>query len=191
MNALDACLRIPTDLTVWLLLVYVFVVLAGARIVELLARVHFERAQRLAEGNFRYNPHLDHYECPQGERLTLHQVDAGRTVAVYHAKASSCSSCPLKASCTPHAEERRIYRPLAVWAETEVGRFHQWASLLMVTSAAAVSLGSFMCWAGRPGSGLLLAAFFVAAILVFRDVRWRPFVGVEEMIEKTREEPAL
>jgi hypothetical protein len=170
MNGFDACLRLPTDLTVWLLLVYMFLVLAGARIVELLARSHFERAQRLAEGNFRYNPQLDHYDCAQGERLTLHQVDAERTVAVYRAKASSCSSCPLKASCTPHTEGRRVYRPLAVWAETEVGRFHQRASLFMVASAAAVSLGSFVCWAGRPGSGLLLAAFLVAFILVLRDV---------------------
>src|SRR5262249_13330032 len=149
---------LPADLGVWLLLGYVFVVLAGARLLEVLARAHFERARRLAEGGFRYDPHADHYDCPQGERLTLHLVDADREVAGYRARASSCAACPLKATCTPHDEGRRLYRPLAAWAETEVGRFHQRLSLLMVGSTAAVALGGLVCWAGRPGSGLLLVA---------------------------------
>jgi hypothetical protein len=59
-----------------------------------------------------------------------------------------------------------------VWAETEVGRFHQRLSLLMVGSTAAVALGGFFCWAGRPGSVLLLAAFLSIVPLVVREVRW-------------------
>jgi hypothetical protein len=177
MNGVEGLLRLPANLEVWLLLGYVFVVLAGARLIEVLARAHFERARRLAEGGFRYDPHLDHYACPQGERLTLHLMDPGQQVAVYRAKASSCAACPLKAGCTPHDEGRRVYRPLAVWAETEVGRFHQRLSLLMVGSTAAVALGGLVCWAGRPGSGLPLVAFLAIVPLVVREVHWLWGVG--------------
>jgi hypothetical protein len=172
MNRLDGLLRLPTDMEVWLLLAYVFVVLAGARLIELLARVHFERARRLTERGFRYDPHLDHYNCPQGERLTLHIVDPRQQVAVYRAKASSCAACPLKVGCTPHDQGRHLYRPLAAWAETEVGRFHQRLSLLMVISTAAVAVGGFLRLADRPGSGLLLIACLAAGPLIVREVSW-------------------
>src|SRR5262245_36616212 len=165
-------LSLPPDLGVCLLLGYVFVVLAGARLIGVLARANFERARRLAEGGFRYDRDADHYDCPHGERLTLHLVDPAQKVAVYRAKASSCAACPLKAGCTPHDEGRHVYRPLAAWAETEVGNFHQRLSLLMVGSTAAVALGGFVCWAGRPGSGLLLVAFLSVVPLVVREVRW-------------------
>jgi hypothetical protein len=42
----------------------------------------------------------------------------------------------------------------------------------MVGSTAAVALGGFLCWAGRPGSGLLLVAFLSVVPLVVREVRW-------------------
>ena len=171
MKGVEGVLRLPVDLEVWLLLGYVGVVLAGARLVEVLARAHFARAWRLAEGGFRYDPHLDHYACPQGERLTLHLVDSEQQVAVYRAQASSCAACPRKAGCTPHDAGRRLYRPLAVWAETAVGRFHQRLALLMVGSTAAVALGGFLCWAGRPGSELLLVACLAVVLRVVREVR--------------------
>jgi hypothetical protein len=172
MNEVQALLSLPADLGVWLLLGYVFVVLAGAKLIEVLARAHFERARRLAERGFRYDQDADHYDCPQGERLTLHLIDPEQKVAVYRAQPSSCAGCPRKAACTPHDEGRRLYRPLAVWAETEVGNFHQRLSLLMVGSTAAVALGGFLCWAGRPGSGLLLVAFLSVVPLLVREVRW-------------------
>jgi hypothetical protein len=172
MNGVEGMLSLPADLKVWLLLGYVFVVLAGAKLIEVLARAHFERARRLAEGGFRYDRHHDHYDCPHGERLTLHLVDAEQKVAVYRAPASSCAACRLKAGCTPDDEGRHGYRPLAAWTETEVGRFHQRLSLLMVASTAAVALGGFLGWAGRPGSGLLLVAFLAIVPLVVREVRW-------------------
>jgi len=171
MKGVAGVLRLPADLEVWLLLGYVGVVLAGARLVEVLARAHFARAWRLAEGGFRYDPHLDHYACPQGERLTLHLVDPEQQVAVYRAPASSCAACPRKAGCTPHDAGRRLYRPLAVWAETAVGRFHQRLALLMVGSTAAVALGGFLCWADRPGSALLLVAGLAVVLRVVREGR--------------------
>ena len=175
MNVEDALLSLPTDLDVCLLLGYAIVVLAGARLMERLARVHFERARRYGEDGFHYDADADHYHCPQGERLALHVINPYQRVAVYRAPASACAGCPEKARCTPHEEGRHIYRPLAAWTETDVGRFHQWLSLLTAASAAVLSLVALLEWAGRPGTGLLIVAFLTAARVAVRDARsvWR------------------
>jgi hypothetical protein len=174
-NVRDALLSLPTDLEVSLLLGYALIVLAGARLLERLARAHFERARRYAEDGFHYDADADHYHCPQGERLALHLIDPQERVAVYRAPASACAGCPKKARCTPHDEGRHIYRPLAAWAETDVGRFHQWLSLLTAASAAALSLVALVEWAGRPGTGLLIVALLTAARVTVGDARsvWR------------------
>src|SRR5262249_14313511 len=108
---------------VWLLLGYAVVVLAGARLTEAVARTHFAGARRYAEHGFHYDGDADHYHGPHGERPALHVIDRDERVAVYRAPAASCASCPHKAICTRHDGGRHIYRPLAVWAETDVGRF--------------------------------------------------------------------
>src|SRR5215510_2005895 len=175
MNVENALLSLPADLQVALLLGYAIVVLAGARLMEWLARVHFERARRYGEDGFHYDADADHYHCPQGERLALHLIDAQERVAVYRAPTSTCAGCPEKARCTPHDEGRHIYRPLAAWTETDVGRFHQWLSLLTAASAAALSLVALLEWAGRPGTGLLIVVLLTAARVAVRDARsvWR------------------
>src|SRR5262249_49507983 len=138
MKVEDAPLRPPPDPEGSLPLGFALVVIAGARLMERLARVHFERARRYGEDGFHYDADADHYHCPQGERLALHLIDRQERVAVYRAPASACAGCPAKARCTPHDEGRHIYRPLAAWTETDVGRFHQWLSLLMAASAAGL-----------------------------------------------------
>jgi hypothetical protein len=182
MNVRDALLSLPADLEVALLLGYAVVVLAGARLTERLARAHFERARLYGEDGFRYDTDADHYHCPQGERLALHLIDPHERVAVYRAPAATCTGCSEKARCAPHDEGRHIYRPLAAWAETDVGRFHQWLSLLMAASAAALSLVSLLEWAGRPGTGLLIVALLASARVAVRDARsvWRPAVAPED-----------
>jgi hypothetical protein len=174
-NAGNALLSLPADLEVSLLLGYALVVLIGARLMEWLARVHFERARRYAENGFDYDADADHYQCPQGERLALHVIHPHERVAVYRAPASACAGCPEKARCTPHDEGRHIYRPLAAWTETDVGRFHQWLSLLTAASAAALSTVALLEWGGRPGTGLVIVALLTAARVVVRDARsvWR------------------
>jgi hypothetical protein len=175
-NQLDLWTRPPEDLEVWLLLGYAVLVLAGARLTEALARTHFRRARRFAEHGFCYDVDRDDYHCPHGERLSLHVIDSDQQVAVYRAPASSCAVCPSKAACTPHDEGRHIYRPLAEWAETDVGRFHQWLSLFMAGSGTALSLVALARWAGRPGTGLLVLVFVVSLALVWRDagsLAWR------------------
>jgi hypothetical protein len=171
MDPVSVLLSLPVDLEVWLILGYVAVVLAGARLSEVLARLHFDRARRYAEKGFEYDADADHYRCPEGERLVLHLVEEESRLAVYRAPASSCNSCPLKASCTPHDEGRHLYRPLAEWAETDVGRFHRRLSLLMVGVGVVFSLGGLSHWMGQPGTGLLFAAFAVSLVSVTRDVR--------------------
>ena len=170
MNALERWASPPADLEVWLLLGYAILVLAGARVTEALARTRFRRASRFAEQGFHYDADGDHYHCPHGERLTLHVIDSETRVAVYRAPAASCADCPKKADCTPHDEGRHIYRPLAEWAETDVGRFHQWISLFMAGSAAAVSLFAAVRWADKPGTGLLVLTVAVSVSVAWRDV---------------------
>ena len=98
-------------------------------------------------------------------------IDSDERVAVYRAPASTCAECPSKATCTPHDAGRHIYRPLAEWAETDVGRFHQWLSLFMAGSATALSLVAIVRWAGRPGTGVLVLVFVVALGVAWRDAR--------------------
>jgi hypothetical protein len=172
MNPADFLLDRPTDLGVWLMLGYAFVILMTAKVTELLARAHFERARRHTKEGFRYDADFDHYACPQGQRLTLQSVEPTSRVAVYQARAEGCSICPLKPDCAPHGEGRRVFRPLREWVETEVGRFHQWLSLLIIGSGAVVSLAAFALWAGRPGSGLLVIACAALLLVAIRDVRW-------------------
>jgi hypothetical protein len=161
----------PVELEVWLILGYVLAVLVGARLFEALAKVHFERARRYAERGFQYVADLDHYQCPQGERLGLHLIDEDSRLAVYRAPASSCNNCPLKASCTPHDEGRHVYRSLAVWAETDIGRFHQRLSLLMFVVGSVLSGAGLVRWGGQPGTGLLLLALVLNVSFLGWDVR--------------------
>jgi hypothetical protein len=167
----DCLFTLPVDLEVWLLVGYAAAVLAGARVTEALARLHFARARRLAESGFCYDATADHYECPEGERLALHVIDPDEQIAIYRAPAASCAACPAKAACTPHDEGRHVYRPLAEWAETDVGRFHQWLVVLMAGSVTVLATAALARWAGRPGTGLLVVAFLAAGTALVRD--WR------------------
>jgi hypothetical protein len=175
MNPWSLFLGLPADLDAGLILGYVAAVLLGARLFEALARVHFGRARRFAERGFAYVADEDHYECPQGERLALHVLDADNRLAVYRAPASRCNGCPLKGSCTPHEEGRHIYRSLASWAETDIGRFHQRLSLLMFAVGAVLSFVGLLRWGGQPGTGLLVLGFVASAASLARDARkgWR------------------
>lgn len=172
MDALAWLVTPPVELEAWLILGYVLLVLVGARLFETLAKVHFERARRYAERGFDYVADLDHYECPQGERLALHLVDEDNRLAVYRAPAASCNDCPSKALCTPHDEGRHVYRSLTEWAETDIGRFHQWLSLLMFGVGGVLSGAGLARWGGQPGTGMLLLALVVNISFLAWDVHW-------------------
>ena len=69
----------------------------------------------------------------------------------------------------PYDQGRHVYRPLAEWAETEVGRFHQWVSVVMAGSVAVLGLAALVRWGGQPGTGLLVVSFVIAAAALIRD----------------------
>lgn len=173
MDVVTVLLGLPAEWEAALVLGYVFGVLAGARVVEALARLHFVRACRLAELGFEYVADQDHYRCPEGERLSLHVFHNESRVAVYRAPASRCNHCPRKSDCTPHDEGRHIYRPLAAWAETDLGRFHQCLSLLLFSVGVTLSLVSLFRWGGGAGTGWLLVALAISLWSMLRDLRRR------------------
>lgn len=162
------------DLGLVLLLAYLLVLWVGGSVLEFLARAHFHRAQRFAHAGFAYDGELDRYECPQGELLTLHTFDDRDKLATYKAPASSCNLCVLKEFCTPHGEGRRVYRSLAEFHETDVGRFHRLLSLVILAVALAFSAGGVLAWWNRPGEWLLVAATGLSLVLLWRDVRDAP-----------------
>ena len=162
------------DLGLVLILGYVVMLWVGGWALEFLARAHFHRAQRYAHNGFAYDTELDRYECPQGELLTLHTFDDRNKLAIYKAPASSCNACVLKAFCTPHDEGRHIYRRLAAFHETDVGRFHRWLSLIVLGLALAFSAGGVLAWWNRPGEWLLVIATGIGLVLTWRNVRDSP-----------------
>jgi hypothetical protein len=187
-DTVSSLLTLPVELEACLMLGYVATVLVGARVFEALAKVHFERARRYAEHGFQYDSDADHYECPKGERLALHLRDEGRRLVVYRAPAPTCNACPLKASCTPHDEGRHVYRSLAEWAETDIGRFHQRLSLLMFGVGALFSLAGLLRWGGQAGTGLLFLAFVANVTFLTWDVRRIWFRPMQDFDQAGQEE---
>ena len=169
--SLDMLLSPPVDIELWIILFYVAVVLAGARIVEALARAHFARAQRYGERGFEYLEAHDAYRCPQGEYLMLHNVQQDSRLAVYRAPPASCRQCRLKARCAPFSEGRLVFRSLAAWAETNVGLFHRRVSAIMFASAVVVCVAGLGRWAGQAGSGWLAGALLAGMVLLMHDLR--------------------
>lgn len=157
-----------------LLLAYLVVLWAGGWGLELLARMHFHRAARYAHDGFSYDSTLDRYECPQGELLTLDTFDDRNKLAIYQAPAASCNECVLKVFCTPHDQGRRIYRSLAEFHETDVGRFHRRLSLTFIAVALIFALGGVAAFWNTPGEWLQVVAAGIGIVILWLDVRDSP-----------------
>ena len=69
-----------------------------------------------------------------------------------------------------HDEGRHLYRHLAEWAETDIGRFHRHLSLLMICVGIVFSSGSLFLSINKPGSGLLLLALAASCVAVKRNL---------------------
>ena len=70
-----------------------------------------------------------------------------------------------------HDEGRRVYRSLAEFHETDVGRFHRLLSLLILAIALAFSAGGLFAWWNKPGEWLLVIASCVSIALLWLDAR--------------------
>src|SRR5262245_33385956 len=160
----------PVDVDQWIVLLYVILVLVGARIVEFVAKKHYQRAQDFGIRGFQYVEEEDHYRCPEGEHLKLVKRDHEKRLAIYQIK-TSCASCRLKESCTPHSHVRQITRSLATWAEAEVGKFHRRISAIMFLAATLVCALGLLLWAGKPGTGLFVIALVVSVNLLIHETR--------------------
>ena len=111
---------------------------------------------------------------PAGRVLTLHTFDDRDRLAIYKAPASSCNECVLKAFCTPHDEGRHVFRSLAEFHETDVGRFHRWLSRIVLGVALAFSAGGLFARRNEPGAWLLAIATAVSLALLWLDARGDP-----------------
>ena len=169
MQLLDLMFQFPADLELWIVLIYVIAVLIGARLIEAVARLHLARADRNAEAGFDYLEDEDHYRCAGGENLKLHRREPSRGLAVYQAHPRQCETCHLKETCAPHGNGRRIYRSLAKWAETDVGRFHRRISSLMFAAGSLLAAVGVWKWSGRPGTGYLLVGLAISSTCMTWD----------------------
>ena len=161
----------PVDLDLWILLFYVASLMIGAKVVEVVAQLHFARAQRTGEHGFEYIEPRDAYRCPEGKLLELHRVHDDKRVAVYRAQAGHCRVCRLHTHCRPSPDGRLVYRSLAAWAETTVGVFHRCVSVVMF--AAAVGLCMVALWrrSGDAGSTWVAGGLTVGVLLIIQRVQ--------------------
>lgn len=162
---------LPASLELWVFVTYGAGLLLLARLLETLARLHFQRANQFAEAGFSYDHGLDQYRCPEGSYLARHAVDLRRRLAVYRAPASDCNRCHCKHACTPHDHGRHIYRSLAVWSETDLCRFHQRLSATMLAIGALLSLVTAIHWHRQPGWGLAAVVAVIDAVCLTIELR--------------------
>ena len=170
MSLVESLFSLPAEVDQWIVLLYVVLVLAGARIVEFVAKKHYERARNFAVQGFEYLAEEDQYRCPEGEHLKLLKRDNENRLAVYQIS-TSCQFCRLKESCTPHSDARQVTRSLATWAEAEVGKFHRRISAIMFLAATLVCALCLLLWAGKPGTGLFVIAQVVSVDFLVREIR--------------------
>jgi hypothetical protein len=119
---------------------YALFLLAAACGLDLLARHSHRRCERYRTAGFTYHPHLDAWECPEGQHLWLHEHDHERRLLRYRGKPQVCNSCPRKPVCTDSDEGREIVRLLDDWPRLEAGRFHRGLAVALVVLAALIAV---------------------------------------------------
>jgi hypothetical protein len=156
---------------------YSGLLIAGAFVLEWLSAHTHQRALRYRTAGFTYHDELDHWECPEGERLWPHEVDHERRLMRYRAKAHVCNACAIKAACTDSDHGREIVRPLDPWPHSEAGRFHRGIALLLVALGLLILVVE-LARHHRPADAALLAALLavgaLAARWLARDLRAHP-----------------
>jgi hypothetical protein len=120
---------------------------------------------RFRVAGFHYHPHLDAWECPEGQHLWPFEHDHERRLVRYRAKAHICNACPSKHRCTDPDEGREVVRFLDPWVRSEAGRFHRGLALMLVVLSIVVAVVGV----GRnhaPAEVLLLGSSLALAAVV-------------------------
>lgn len=143
------------------------ILLLIAVVMEWLSAHTHRRSLRYRTAGFAYDATHDHWECPEGQHLWPHELDADRRLVRYKAKAHICNGCPRKDACTDSNTGREVVRPLDPWPHSEAGRFHRGLSVLLVALAIfLLSVGLVRHHA--PAEAALLVGTLAAAALIGR-----------------------
>src|SRR5512132_2396400 len=122
---------------------YAALLILGAFVLEWLSAHTHRRSLRYRTAGFTYDETHDHWQCPEGQHLWPHKIDAESRLVRYRAKAHICNGCPRKADCTDSERGREVVRPLDPWPHSEAGRFHRVISLtLVVLALVALVIGA-------------------------------------------------
>lgn len=165
------------DPEVLLATAYAAILLASAYGLDALARHSHRRAEAYGNGGFRFHPHVDAWECPEGEYLHVETHDRERRLVRYRARPLVCNACPAKTECTDSDEGRELVRSLDAWPLSEAGRFHRIVSLTLVALAALIP-AVVLVRHHEPAEALLLGSVVAAAAVAARslaaELRARP-----------------
>jgi hypothetical protein len=128
------------DAEVLLAVGYALFLLAAAGALDVTARHAHGRSERYRTAGFSYHPHLDAWECPEGQHLWLHEHDRERRLLRYRGKPHICNACVRKPACTDSDEGREIVRFLDEWPRLEAGRFHRGVATTLIVLAALIAV---------------------------------------------------
>jgi Transposase DDE domain len=156
---------------------YAGALVAGAFLLEWVSAHTHRRSMRYRTAGFTYHEDLDHWECPQGERLWPYEYDHQRRLVRYRAKAHACNVCPLKERCTDSHDGREIVRPVDPWPHSEAGRFHRTIAIVMVSLGALIAVVEGIRH-HRPREAAVLGGVLLVGMLaarwLARDLRAHP-----------------
>ena len=139
--------------------------LAGvAGVLERMALYSHRLSEGLPTAGFEYQPGLDVWLCPLGERLELREMDHSRRVATYRASAQACNACSSKHCCTDSDDGRQVQRHLDSWLRSELRRFHRGLSLALVLLAGLI-LAAEMSRQDTSRDWVLLSTLLVSTFL--------------------------
>src|SRR6185437_5433709 len=140
------------------------VVIAGD--LEWMGRHANKRTARYHTAGFRFQKHLDHWECPTGMRLLRAEIDNDLRVIRYQAPAHTCNRCPVKANCTDSDNGRVIEIPLDPWLSTEIGLFHRGISLALLSLAALILVVELLRNGETTGRWILAGVLIIVGSLI-------------------------
>jgi transposase len=69
-----------------------------------------KRSPLYGKQRFSFDAERDQYVCPGGSRLSRQKSEYTQRIVVYHAEATTCNACPLKAKCTTSDNGRSVAR---------------------------------------------------------------------------------